>query len=139
MTAFPKSDRYAKRARIDYSESALPKHVSRPNPTLRAFAKGLGCQIRKHSPKKHPRCTPVVSGRVVIDAIHVPTGGHRAMSKKASDLGHVFGACHDVHMEQHAIGWPAFQEKYEIDARAIAQDVADQFERRFGKERESDK
>jgi hypothetical protein len=130
--AFPKPDRYAKRERIDYSKSAIPKDVAAPDASFRAYARQCGCQVHNHNRAAHPRCSPVRSsgyspGRPVIVFAHTPAPGKKGMSKKAPDLGYGIGLCHDLHMEQERIGWESFQRKYKIDAPAIARSLADSY------------
>lgn len=138
MTAFPKPDRYAKRERVDYSGLALAKDVSEPDAKFRADVRRKGCQVKRHSPELHRRCSPVRGSeysnrRAVIDFAHTPAPGKKGMGKKASDRGNGIGLCHDLHMEQERIGWESFQAKYRIDACAIAQELADDYSRRHDK------
>lgn len=53
---------------------------------------------------------------VIIDPAHGPVNG---MGSKGGDDGAI-PLTREYHTEQHAIGWPAFEEKYGIDRTAIA-------------------
>jgi len=75
------------------------------------------------------------SRRPLIVFAHTPTGGHRAMSRKAPDVGHGIGLCSDLHDLQTRIGWPRFEAKYEINAREIAKELADEYQAKFGGKR----
>lgn len=135
---FPKPDRLAPHERVDYRGFKFAKDPRTPDPNFRGYVRGLGCQVKKHSPKTHPRCANIAgtnyTPRPVIDFCHTPTGGTgKAMGRKASDLRNGIGMCHALGVEQETIGWPAFERKYEINAREIAQDIADEYVRRFKK------
>ncbi len=52
----------------------------------------------------------------VTDPAHGPVNG---MGSKGPDSGAI-SLCRTHHREQHAIGWPAFERKYEIDRSVIA-------------------
>lgn len=133
---FPKPDSRAPReSRLDYSKLALAKNAPQPDARFREYTRNLGCQVRRRSPKAHPKCSPTIgtdyTRRPLIDFAHTPA--QRGVSQKASDVGNGVGLCHDLHMEQERIGWPRFAKKYDIDPKAIAQELADAYEGRFGK------
>jgi len=132
--------RLAKVHRVNYDRLAMAKDVSQPDAKFREFVRKRGCQVRLRSRAKHARCSPVIgtdySRRPLIVFAHTPTGGKRTMSRKASDVGHGIGLCSDLHDEQGAIGWKRFAKKYDIDARAIAEELAAEYAAKFcGKER----
>lgn len=131
----PKPDSRAPRKRRVFTGLALPKNTPQPDSRFRAYARNLGCQIHRHSPKLHPRCSPMTgtdyTRRPLIDFAH--TAAKRGMGQKAADVGNGIGMCHDLHMEQERIGWPRFAKKYDIDPLAIARELADAYEGRFGK------
>jgi hypothetical protein len=135
MTAIPKPTRAGrvKVHRVDYGALALSKPVYAASPKFRAWVRSLGCQVRKHS-AVHLRCSPTegtnYSPRAVIVFSHVPTGGHRAMSRKASDIGNGIGMCADLELEFHAIGQKSFQVKYGVDMRAIAAKLGEEWTRK---------
>ena len=139
MTRFlKKPDRFADHDRVDYSKLALPKESRLPDAKFRAYVRKLGCQVKHHSPKLHPRCANIAgtdyTPRPVIDFCHVATGGKgKAMGRKASDRAGGIGMCHALGCEQETIGWPRFQKKYAIDAVSVAREIAEEYERRFGK------
>lgn len=121
--------------RIDYSKFALKKDIAQPDSKFRADVRAKGCQVRKLSPLKHPRCSPLIGSdysakRAVIDFCHTPAPGKKGMSKKASDRGNGIGMCHDLHLEQTDIGWTRFAKKYDIDPVAIATELGADYSRR---------
>lgn len=129
IQSLKKPDRYAQPAeRIDYRKLALPKSVPVADRRFRDSLRSKGCQVHSERPDKHPKCGPVIKGRVVHDFCHVPA--KRGMGQKAADVGNGIRMCHDLHVEQHAIGWPAFQRKYGIDACEIAKRNADEYLKR---------
>ena len=89
----------------------------------------------------HPRasrehvCGPKLDGgaKVLHDFAHVPTGGHRALGRRASDLGGGIVLCRFAHMQQHAMGWPRFAALYGIDPVAEAKALAADYQRRTKK------
>ena len=121
------------RKRLDYTSAPLPKSASVANPKFRAFARRW-CELKQRV--KGHFCSPMIAGtdyqhrRPLIDFCHIPTGGKRAMSRKASDVGGGFGMCADFHDEQHRIGWPRFAKKYGIDPKLIAAEIAAEWERK---------
>lgn len=115
----------AKEKRIDYSVLAIPKSTELADGKFRRWANRThDCRIRG---KQDHRCFKDESGKVVKNFCHVPTGGHRALSKKAGDIGGGIVMCLSAHQEQHQIGWPAFEVKYGIDARREARILADEY------------
>lgn len=126
IRSIPKPDRYARpEERIDYSDLALPKRSPQADARFREITRGKGCQVRRRSPQLHAHCSPVrgAARRPVIDFCHIPA--ERGLGQKASDVGNGIGMCHDLHMEQHTIGWPAFAKQYGIDPKAIAAELAE--------------
>jgi hypothetical protein len=121
----PKPDRYAKRGRIDYTKSAIPKQPPVRLPGFRAFARTKGCKVA--GVEGHV-CGPRVSGGAPIEFAHIGTYGKGMKSPDS----HGFGLCHDAHKEQHAIGWLAFARKYHIKPTEIAADLFAEYERRRG-------
>lgn len=85
------------------------------------------CEIRG---KNGHVCGPKVnaSRRVLHVFSHVPTGGRRGVSQKGDDVRGGISLCWDAHELQHNIGWPEFQRRFGIDARAIANAVGDAWE-----------
>lgn len=140
MTVFsqPKPTRAARERakvhRIDYRQLALSKPVFEANPKFRAHVRRRGCQVRRHRPDLHPKCSPIggtdYSPRPVIVFSHVPTGGRRAMGRKASDVGNGIGMCADLEAEFHRLGQRRFQAKYGIDMRAVAKELGEEWTRK---------
>jgi len=58
-----------------------------------------------------------------IEAAHVRTGTDGGMSVKPSDC-YAIPLCSDAHAEQHRIGERAFELRYGIDMRKIADELA---------------
>lgn len=145
MPALRKStrgERVAERAgrKVAWGGFALPKApATAPDSKFRQWTRKRGCKVRQRSPKLHARCSPMVgtdySKRPLIVFAHTPTGGQRAMSRKAPDVGHGIGLCSDLHDEQTRIGWPRFEKKYAINARVIAAELADEYRKKFGGQR----
>lgn len=55
---------------------------------------------------------------MISDAAHGPVNG---MGSKGPD-SEAIALCRTHHREQHRIGWPAFEKKYDIDRAAIAKE-----------------
>lgn len=128
----PKPDRYAKPAkRIDYRELAFPKDPPQADAKYRAYAKGLGCQLRGKRDAKDGElhfCTPRVNARPVIDFAHYKACGKGI---KGNDRGNGMGLCHGAHMLQHYIGWRRFARRFDIDPVEICQRIQADYDRKF--------
>jgi hypothetical protein len=78
------------------------------------WLRGCSCVIEK-------RNGHVCSGK--IEAAHVRCGTDGGISMKPSDI-FALPLCAEAHREQHQIGEPAFERRYEIDMRELAESHA---------------
>jgi hypothetical protein len=58
-----------------------------------------------------------------VECAHVRVGTDGGVGLKPSDCWAI-SLCEHHHVEQHSIGEPAFEERYDIDLSAIAQEFA---------------
>jgi hypothetical protein len=79
-------------------------------PGHRAWVRGHGCSV--------PGCTATD-----IECAHVRTGTDGATGIRPSDWWTI-SLCSAHHAEQHRIGEAAFEERYQIDLRALAEQFA---------------
>lgn len=117
-----------------------------PRPTTvrdRKFAKdairthrcGIAGRTDRVTHTEH-KCGPKLdNGHVLLDPAHVPTGGHRALGKKAAERGGIVVLCRFAHMLQHALGWPSFSDHFDFDPIAEARLLARDYARRNGEGR----
>ena len=83
---------------------------------------GRECPAHRAWVRKHHCCVPGCLARS-IECAHVRRDTDRGAGLKPSDRW-VISLCRDHHIEQHQIGEAAFERRYAIDMRALAEEFA---------------
>ncbi len=96
----------------------LPARIARPRrkPDTRS------CPAHRAWVRRHACCVPGCA-ELPIECAHVRTGTDGGTALKPSDRWTV-SLCRSHHAEQHRIGEPAFEKRYAIDLRALAETFA---------------
>ena len=97
------------------SSLRLPDRIER----TRRKSAPRACPSHRAWIRRHHCCVPGCI-RTPIECAHVRGGTDGGMSLKPSD-GWTISLCNGHHAEQHCIGESAFEERYEIDMRALAE------------------
>lgn len=109
--------------------SRRPIAPRRADPTKRAFAKrrvpAFQAFVREHQCVASGRRIP--GGTLAMCLGHVECAHIKTRGSGGDDLGNCLALCSAHHRTQHAIGWPAFEAKYGIDAKQIATVLTEQW------------
>ena len=80
------------------------------------------CAAHRSWVRRH-RCSVRGCRKLPIECVHVRNGTDGGVGLKPSDKWTI-SLCQFHHLEQHAIGEPAFEAKYDLDLRELASEFA---------------
>jgi hypothetical protein len=94
-----------------------PRLPSEPRKMISRTCAAHRAWVRKH------RCSVGGCRGLPIECAHVRNGTDGGLGIKPSDKWTI-SLCRSHHLEQHEIGEPAFEARYDLDLRALAREFA---------------